>query len=93
MGEEIDTSLFTELDFIEYKNRLRAETELLGEWFQQGRFVANKRMGGYELESWLVDKQYNPSPINEEFLKRMNSEWVTPELSRFNVELNGPPVE
>ena len=92
MGEEIDTSRFTELDFIEYKNRLQAETELLEEWFQQGRFVADKRMGGYELESWLVDKQYNPSPINEEFLKRLNSEWVTPELSRFNVELNGPPV-
>lgn len=93
MGQEIDTSLFSDLDFVEYKNRLQAETELLGEWFRQGKFVANQRMGGYELESWLVDKQYNPAPINEEFLRRMNNEWVTPELSRFNVELNGPPVQ
>lgn len=92
MGQEIDTSLFSDQDFAEYKHRLKTETEMLAEWFKQGRFVADQRMGGYELESWLVDCDYNPAPLNEEFLSHLNNPWVTPELSRFNIELNGPPV-
>ncbi len=48
-------------------------------------------MGGFELEAWLLDHNFFPLPCNDEFLKRLDYPLVVPELSRFNVELNGTP--
>jgi hypothetical protein len=48
-------------------------------------------VGGYELECWLLDHNYFPAPINQAYLARLNNPLVVPELSRFNVELNGTP--
>lgn len=64
---------------------------MLGEWFASGRFSPRDRMGGYELEAWLVDSQSRPAPLNEIFLKQLNNPMVVPELARFNVELNDHP--
>lgn len=50
-------------------------------------------MAGFELEAWLLDHAGLPSPVNEACLRLLNDPLVVPELSRFNVELNAPPVE
>ena len=91
MGQEIDTTSFTKNDFDRYKLHLLDETQLLSEWFANGQFAEQDHVGGFELEVWIVDKDCNPLAINESYLKELNSEWVTPELSRFNIELNGEP--
>jgi gamma-glutamyl:cysteine ligase YbdK (ATP-grasp superfamily) len=91
MGQEIEAARFTAGNFLEYAERLRAETALLGEWFASGLFSPRDRMGGYELEAWLVDSQSRPAPLNEVFLKKLNNPMVVPELARFNVELNDHP--
>jgi hypothetical protein len=92
MGQEIDHTQFNDQIFKEYKRRLFDETELLENQLTQGCFSCVGAIGGYELESWLVDHNYFPSPINQAFLTRLNNPFVVHELSRFNVELNGAPI-
>jgi len=91
MGQEIEATRFTPDDFVGYAQRLGAETALLGEWFASERFSPRDRMGGYELEAWLVDSQSRPAPLNDVFLKQLNNPMVVAELARFNVELNDHP--
>ncbi|MDH3560477.1 MAG: glutamate--cysteine ligase [Gammaproteobacteria bacterium] len=91
MGQEIRESHFTPEDFGAYAEALRVETALLGEWFRQGIFSPRDRMGGFELEAWLIDSAARPAAINEQFLARLDNPMVVPELARFNVELNDYP--
>jgi gamma-glutamylcysteine synthetase len=91
MGQEIEVIRFGAADFADFGKRLQAETALLAEWFHTGHFSARDRMGGFELEAWLVDAAGRPAPVNEVFLKRLGNPMVVPELARFNVELNDHP--
>ena len=91
MGQEIEAARFTPDDFVAYAERLHAETALLGEWFRDDIFSARDRMGGYELEAWLIDREARPAPLNEIFLQQLDNPMVVPELARFNVELNDHP--
>ncbi|MGD2112693.1 MAG: glutamate--cysteine ligase [Gammaproteobacteria bacterium] len=91
MGQEIEKTRFTQEDFVEYAERLRDETRLLGQWFRDDMFSPRDRMGGFELEAWLIDGQARPAPVNERFLERLDNPMVVPELARFNVELNDYP--
>ena len=91
MGVEISSTEFTEQDFQEFRERLQNESRLLMEWFDQDHLDPTGGICGFELEAWLLDEDYIPAPINEEFLKRVNSHLVVPELSRFNFEINSTP--
>jgi len=91
MGQEIETTNFTPGDFLDFSRRLDAETEMLGRQLGSGRFLSGERAGGFELETWLIDRELRPAPINEAFLERLDNPLVVPELARFNVELNGAP--
>ncbi len=92
MGTEVATSRFNKQDFKAYERRLQEETALLGEWFDNELFVEEHPMGGFELEAWLVDRQYHPAPLNERFLDLSGDILVVPELAKFNVEMNGSPL-
>jgi len=91
MGQEITERHFRREDFNRFGRRLREETELLAEWLEEGRFSRDHGVGGFELEAWLVDEENRPAPINEQFLERVDNPLVSPELSRFNIELNSTP--
>ena len=93
MGQEIEDSSFTPEDFVEYAECLRRETQLLGQWFRDGLFSARDRMGGFELEAWLVDEHVRPAPVNETFLRHLDNPMVVPELARFNFEINDAPLD
>ena len=91
MGVEIASTEFTEQDFQEFRERLQNESRILGEWFDQDHFDPTGGICGFELEAWLLDQDYMPAPVNEEFLERVDSHLVVPELSRFNFEINSTP--
>lgn len=91
MGQEISSRHFSDTDFSAYQERLRVETARLAEWFRAGRFSTYDRVGGFELEAWLIDGNSQPVSINERFLARLGDPLVVPELARFNVELNTQP--
>lgn len=91
MGEEIQYSRFNKTDYQQFISRLKKETELLKSWFDNNHFSASTLMAGYELEAWLIDQAARPLTINEEFLKLANNDLLSPELAKFNIELNVEP--
>ncbi len=92
MGEEITKSEFLPREFAEFRIRIEQETGYLAECFALNRFSHHESMAGFEMEAWLVDEQGMPTPENESFLKNLGNSLVVPELSRFNIELNGSPT-
>lgn len=91
MGQEITHSHFCDADFERYRARLQRETELLGSWFADNRFSAQGSVAGFELEAWLVDRSFMPAALNERFLEKVQTAWISPELSQFNIEINVEP--
>ena len=92
MGQEIRDSHFSRQDFETYRQRLKEETDLLGQWFEEGRFDPGPPVAGFELEAWLVDEALRPAPENARFIERLGSPLVFPELATFNVEFNIEPL-
>jgi hypothetical protein len=93
MGQEIDRTRFSEADLEQFTARLEQETAALRSFAQAGGFKDARYVAGFELEAWLLDHAGRPSPVNVPYLRALNDPLVVPELSRFNVELNAPPVE
>jgi hypothetical protein len=91
MGQEIAGSAFSTEDREQFARRLGVETHLARERFRAGGFAGQARMAGFELEAWLIDRNFFPAPCNQSFLSRLASPLVVAELSRFNIELNGTP--
>ncbi len=91
MGIEISRTTFTPADFERFASRLHAETGLLREHVAKKQYAEDAYVAGFELEAWLLDRHSLPYPINDEYLERLGSPLVVPELSKFNVELNCTP--
>jgi len=91
MGEEIQYGRFNKTDYQKFVARLKAETQRLKTLFDEQRFADSALMAGYELEAWLIDRQGKPLAINEQFLQAADNELLSPELAKFNVELNVDP--
>jgi hypothetical protein len=91
MGREIEGFEFGTAAFLRFRESVARETALLGEWVRSGVMAESPFVAGFELEAWLVDSNFAPAPINEAYLAALASELVVPELSKFNVELNGTP--
>ncbi len=93
MGQEIASSHYYREDFARFAGALQQETERLSEWFEGQSFSRSSPLAGFELEACLVDENGIPAPLNEAFLAQVRDQALfTPELSRFNVELNSAPV-
>lgn len=93
MGQEISASRFRKQDFSRFARALSEETGLLRQWHDQGGLSQRHGIVGFELEAWLVDAAGNPAPLNEQYLALLgDSALYSPELSRFNVELNSTPL-
>lgn len=91
MGEEIERIAFTPVDAERFRERLEQETALVCRWLDEGRFADRAWVAGFEVEAWLLDRGYRPTPSNGRFLERVADPLVVPELAQFNVELNGDP--
>jgi len=91
MGEEIRNSQYQPDDFKQFHEKLKTETELVSQWFHDNHFSSASPVAGFELEAWLVDEQFRPSPLNDIFLKQLNDPLASPELASFNVEFNTTP--
>ena len=91
MGKEIGNNGFTADDFVRFSQRLALETRHAQDAYARGDFANTGLVAGFELEAWLIDENLFPVPRNVSFLARMASPLVVPELSLFNVEINGTP--
>lgn len=91
MGQEIDRSEFSVSEQKQFLERLQSETATLDHWFHTDAFDRHSGHCGFELEGWLVGRDYRPAAENERFLKALDDPLVVPELSKFNFELNSKP--
>ncbi len=62
------------------------EIMLKDNWFEKGVVKI-----GAEQEFCLVDKNYKPFPVNLQILEKAQMENLSPELAKFNLELNAMP--
>ncbi|MEM8843578.1 MAG: M14 family metallopeptidase [Pseudomonadota bacterium] len=93
MGEEINNSVFDKKDYIKFQSNLEKETESLNSLFNNKAISQDRLMGGFEIECWLLNDLYKPAFSNKEFIESFDSNLVTPELAKFNVEFNTTPLE
>ena len=93
MGQEIEKTFFSKDDYDQFRQHLENETSQLEAWFSDGVLANDGLMGGFEIESWLLNKFLQPAPLNKEFLDRFDSSLATPELAKFNLEFNNLPRE
>ncbi|NNE37672.1 MAG: glutamate--cysteine ligase, partial [Gammaproteobacteria bacterium] len=92
MGDEISTHLFDETAYQQFQKCLESETSLLNEWLHTNKLNDDKPVGGFEQEAWLIDKHFNPAPLNEKFMGIANQDYICAELAQFNIELNVTPL-
>lgn len=92
MGQEVTNEIFDYESEKVFSQRLKEETEIFKSWIKSSKkFSKGKAKCGYELEAWLIDDKGRPVSKSVEFLKKLNNKQVTPELSKFNFEINGTP--
>ena len=92
MGQEIHFTTFTNSDFERFYRKLKLETELLTKIIESNACSSRNPVAGFEIEAWLVDSEMQPAPINEHYLETFNDPMASPELAKFNIELNSPPI-
>ncbi|MDH5517450.1 MAG: glutamate--cysteine ligase [Gammaproteobacteria bacterium] len=91
MGQEINKRSFSAVDFELFDKHLKKETAVLRQWFENDCFEADKYVAGLELEACLTDQNFRPANINQEFIERFDSAYLSAELAKFNIELNVDP--
>lgn len=92
MGQEINTTHFSQVDFDAFYDHLELETKSLGQLIIQRRCSQRPAVAGFEIEAWLVNDEMNPIACNQAFLKTFNNPLATTELAQFNIELNNQPL-
>ena len=91
MGQEIDSTHFTEENFARFHQYLQAETQALIELIDNQQCSTCGPVAGFELEAWLLTPSMTPAAQNTEFLTRLNNPLACLELAKFNIELNNHP--
>jgi len=92
MGEEIESLGFTSEDKTRFAEKLARETDLARQLFLDNAFSREGYTLGFEIEAWILDHSFFPTPINQQVLERLANPLAVPELSRFNLELNCDPL-
>ena len=69
------------------------DLRVLRRMLDQGRIESGPPRIGVEQELFLVDDSWQPAPVGPQILGDNRNPHVTPELGRFNLEINFDPLE
>lgn len=92
MGQEVSHAHFSANEYQQFAIRLQQETHHFQQQLNNGNFSSHPPMGGFEVEAWLTDPSLRPAPLNKAFFQCFNNPLATPELAKFNIELNTTPL-
>ena len=93
MGQDLRNATSTAADRAASRAALRQETGQLKTWCDERRFAGQEvPTAGLEIEGWLVDENHLPAPLNAAFLAAADDPEIVAELSKFNFEINAPPL-
>ena len=92
MGRLVESQTFTEADFQQFSLRINQQLDRLRQVLAEPGFGVGDPSLGAELEMYLVDDHYLPSPVNDKLMALANDPQLTYELNRYNLEYNLSPV-
>ncbi|MDT8368253.1 MAG: CBS domain-containing protein [Longimicrobiales bacterium] len=75
-----------------FTKALLTDLHALDRMLREGLIETGVRRVGAEQEIFLVDAGFRPSPVGVEVLERLGGRPFTPELARFNLEVNLDPA-
>lgn len=91
MGQETKQQHYTKQQERQFHIFLEEETALLKHWIKNKYFNNSPRVCGYEAEGWIIKEQGLPYACSDKLLEDIADSHITPELSKFNFEINGNP--
>jgi len=91
MGREVTATTFTRADRQRYREKVLRNLDALARMLAEGRFAAERRSLGVEIELNLTDEHGAPAMANAVVLERIADPDFQTELGQFNVEINIPP--
>jgi len=93
MGREISEKEYRADDYINFNRKIHDQLDHLKHIIAQPNFGNSETFIGAELEIYLIDNQYQVSPVNLEVLTKLNDKQFQSELNKYNIELNLLPVK
>ncbi|MDM5270714.1 hypothetical protein PGH07_00810 [Sulfurovum sp. zt1-1] len=90
MGSEIHKEAFTEQDYQAFEDAWLSELAFVQQLFtENGEHFSESKHLGYELEACILDAKYQPAPINQKILSKLDPSLFTNELANYDLEING----
>src|SRR4051812_11828675 len=93
MGRHVQLQTFSRADRTRYRDKVRANLDVLARMLAEATFEAEMPMTGLEIEFNLVDAVGDPVMRNETVLREIADPDFVTELGQFNIEINVPPRE
>ena len=93
MGQSLKDGEFTAEQYATFHNRLEDELDLLKQTLKDPKFDQNIPSMGAELEMYLTDSDWQPTPKIEWLLNECNNPLLQPELNQYNLEFNLAPLQ
>ena len=91
MGRDVPAIVVSQADQRRYREKVRSCLDVLARMLRESRFTDGPEHVGLEVEFNLVDEAGSPSMRNAEVLAAIEDPDWSPELGRFNIEVNMPP--
>ncbi len=93
MGLDINRENFKDEDYRAFSQRLYQSLDVLKQQIRNPKFGLGQKKIGAELENYIIDDRGNPLPINMDLIDAAKVDNFTPELNRFNLEINFDPID
>jgi len=90
---EVDVSAESSAEALRrFMRRVLDDLGALERMLDDGLLESGVHRIGAEQEICLIDREFEPAPINMEVLEACGEPWLKPELGRFNLEINLDPL-
>jgi hypothetical protein len=91
MGRDVPAIVVSQADRRRYREKVRSCLDVFARMLRESRFTDFQEQVGLEVEFNLVDEAGSPSMRNAEVLAAIDDLDWSPELGRFNIEVNMAP--
>src|SRR5215510_16183389 len=91
MGRDVPVIVVSHADRRRYREKVRSCLDVLARMLRDSQFPTGPEQVGLEVEFHLVDEAGAPAMRNTDVLAAINDPDWSPELGRFNIEVNMAP--
>src|SRR5215813_7672176 len=91
MGRDVPAIVVSQADRRRYREKVRSCLDVLARMLRESQFPTGPEQVGLEVEFYLVDEAGAPAMRNTDVLAAIGDPDWSPELGRFNIEVNLAP--